>query len=420
MTQASRRLLQSACVGATVVAGGLTVGLTGQSAPATEVVYTLSFPTPQHRLVQVEATFSDLDEGPLQVRMASASPGRYARHEFAKNILELQAFDAGGAELPVTRPSAQSWLVTDHPGTVRLRYQLFGDRVDGTYLAVDSSHAHLNMPATLVWAQGLEARPVRVRFEPPTGTSWRVATQLFATGDPLVFTAPNLQYLFDSPTELSDFDLRSFEVPDPSSSTNQPAFRVAVHHDGTRAALDAFAAGVGAIVREMVEIFGEFPVFETNTYTFIADYMTYASSDAMEHRNSTILTSSGALDTPDQRTQLLRPVAHEFFHVWNVERIRPGSLEPFDFTDANVSGELWLAEGFTNYYGKLVMARAGLSDLAATLSSFGGSLNTVISAPGRQINSAVDMSRMAPFTDAASAIDRTNFGNTYHLVLHVG
>ncbi len=97
-----------------------------------------------------------LEATSLIVRMASASPGRYARHEFAKNIVELQAVDGSGTELTVSRSRAQVWQIDNHDGTVRLRYRLFGDRVDGTYLAVDSTHAHLNMPATLLWAEGLE------------------------------------------------------------------------------------------------------------------------------------------------------------------------------------------------------------------------------------------------------------------------
>ena len=395
-----------ALLAALIVGWSFTAGVVAQSRSEAEVVYRLSFPTPHHRLVDVEVTFSSLDEAPLTVRMASSSPGRYARHEFAKNIVELRAFDGSETDLSVKRSRAQVWQIDGHDGTVRLRYRLFGDRVDGTYLAIDSTHAHINMPATLIWAEGLEDRPVRVVFEPPTDSGWKVATQLFPTDAPFVFTAPNLRYLLDSPTELSDFELRSFEV----AATR---FKVAVHHDSSPDALDPYVAALEAIVPEVVMVFGELPKFDTDTYTFIADYLSYASSDGMEHRNSSILTSQGRLDNPTQRTALLLTAAHEFFHVWNVERIRPQSLEPFDFTDVNVSGELWLAEGFTNYYGKLVMARAGLTDAERAASSFGRTLDSVISGPGRRLNSAIDMSRLASFTDAASAIDPTNFSNTY-------
>src|SRR6185369_4786454 len=95
-------------------------------------------------------------------------------------------------------------------------------------------------------------------------------------------------------------------------------------------------------------------------YTFLADYLPYATRDGMEHRNSTVMTDSGSIGA--NRHSLLDTVAHEFFHSWNVERIRPRSLEPFDLERANLSGELWLAEGFTQYYGPLLVQRAGLAD----------------------------------------------------------
>ena len=388
------------------------VGHASQPAAVAPIEYFLSFPAAEHRWLQVEVVFRELGDAPLRARMSSASPGRYARHEFAKNVFDVQAFDGAGTRVELIRPTAHEWVVRDHDGTVQLRYRLFGDRVDGTYLAVDSTHAHVNMPATLMWGRGLEDRPAHLTFEPPAGSAWKVATQLFPTDDPMVFTAPNLQYLMDSPAEVSDFELHTFTVADPTVPLNHPTFRVALHHDGSTGA-ESYVESVEAIVREMVTVFGEFPVFETDTYTFIADYLPYASGDAMEHRNSSVLTSAGRLDTPGQSERLLGAVAHEFFHVWNVERIRPRSLEPFDFTDANVSPALWLAEGFTNYYGKLVMMRAGLTTLERMLDSFGATLDIVIASPGRRLHSPVDMSRLAPFTDAATAIDPTNFGNTF-------
>jgi predicted metalloprotease with PDZ domain len=184
-----------------------------------------------------------------------------------------------------------------------------------------------------------------------------------------------------------------------------------LHHEGSDTELDQYTADVRRIVTEMVAVLGEFPRFETGRYTFIADYLPTASGDAMEHRNSTVLTSPGTIRTA--RQGLLGSVSHEFFHIWNVERIRPRTLEPFDFEKVNPSGELWLAEGFTNYYGALIFQRVGQADLPETLDRFVTAINTVRQGPGRQFRSAVDMSRLAPFTDAASAIDRTNWGNLF-------
>ena len=127
-----------------------------------------------------------------------------------------------------------------HDGTVRMRYRVHGDHVDGTFLAVDTTHAHLNMPATLMWARGLEDRPARITFERPVGRNWIVATQLHPTEDPLTYTAANLQYLMDSPVEFSHLTVRTFTVRMPGSAAtsasregNEARIRLALHHNGT-------------------------------------------------------------------------------------------------------------------------------------------------------------------------------------------
>jgi predicted metalloprotease with PDZ domain len=370
------------------------------------VSYRLSFPAPEHHWMQVEATFSAVPSGPLAIRMSRTSPGRYALHEFAKNVFDVRVRDSKGNDLRAARPNLHQWDVSGHDGTVVMSYRVFGDRVDGTYLAVDSTHAHMNIPATLVWARGFESRPARVTLVPPDGRQWRVATQLYPTDDSYTFTAPNMQYLMDSPTEFSAYTLRTFNV-------DGLTFRIALHHDGTDADADAYAHDAERIVREAAGIFGELPSFENNTYTFLADYLPWASGDGMEHRNSTVLSGNGALRDPGRRLGILGTVAHEFFHSWNMERIRSRAIEPFNFEEANVSGELWFGEGFTSYYDDLIMRRTGLMPAERTWASLSGLINEVTTSPGRQIRSAEEMSQLAPFVDAAVSIDRTNWPNTF-------
>jgi predicted metalloprotease with PDZ domain len=373
----------------------------------------LTFPEAEHHWMQVEVTFRDVPAGPLQVRMSRTSPGRYALHEFAKNVFDVRVRDGRGNALTPERPDLHQWTVAGHDGTVVVSYRVFGDRTDGTYLGVDSTHAHMNLPATLMWARGFEARPARVRLEQPPGRQWRVATQLYPTDDPLSFTAPNFQYLMDSPTEFSAHTVRTFSVPTVPGSTAAQTIRIALHHDGTEADADAYAKDVERIVRETVAVFGELPQFENNTYTFLADYLPWATGDGMEHRNSTVVSSQGALRNPSQRSGMLGTVAHEFFHAWNMERIRSRDLEPFNFEEADVSRELWFGEGFTSYYDDLIMRRTGLVPIETTLASFAGTINAVTYSPGRQFRSAEEMSRIAPFVDAAASIDRTNWDNTF-------
>jgi predicted metalloprotease with PDZ domain len=374
--------------------------------PATPIDYRISIPEPEHRWLQVEMTLADLPAGPLSLRMARSSPGRYAVHEFAKNVYDVQVADAAGKPLPVSRPNPHEWRIDAHPGAARVRYRVFGDRVDGTYLGVDDSHAHMNIPATLMYVNALATRPSRVTLVQPTGKAWKAATQLFPTADPLVFTAPNLQYLMDSPIEFGDIVIRSFSVAPTSASGKTQTIRVAMHHLGTDEELDAYVRDIDKVVREQQAIFGELPDFEPGHYTFLIDYLPWASGDGMEHRNSTVISSSREL--AGASGQLIGTVAHEFFHCWNVERIRPKSLEPFNFDDANISGELWLAEGFTSYVDGLSLVRAGLNSADQTMSRWAGLVGALAVLPGRQVRSAVEMSQFAAFADGATAIDPTN------------
>ena len=159
--------------------------------------------------------------------------------------------------------------------------------------------------------------------------------------------------------------------------------------------------------------------FDGNTYTFIADYLPWANGDGMEHRNSTVLTSASSIRDAAAWT-CSSTISHEFFHSWNVERIRPASLEPFNLEDANISGELWLAEGFTSYYEPLVTTRAGLTNVREFAQEMGRAVNTVLTSPGPP---GADRRADEP----ARAVHRRGDGHRphelrqhLHLLLHVG
>ena len=258
-----------------------------------------------------------------------------------------------------------------------------------------------------VRARGFDDRPITVTFI-PVDDSWKVATQLALTDDPHVFTAPDLQYFMDSPTELSNFAERSWEV---HSGGKTQAIRLVVHHDGNDEDVDTFLEKAKKIVDAQIDVFSELPDFDYGTYTFIADYLPYVSGDGMEHRNSTILTHTKSLNQAD--FSQLGTLSHEFIHAWNAERIRPHRLEPFNFEQANMSLNLWFMEGFTSYYGTLAVRRAGESTVKEYAESIAGSINTFSFAPGRSFASSQGMSIQAPFVDAATSIDPTNFSNTF-------
>ena len=161
-------------------------------------------------------------------------------------------------------------------------------------------------------------------------------------------------------------------------------------------------------------------MYDTGTYTFIADYLPWASGDGMEHRNSTILSSSSSL--AQERDGFARHgVSRVFPFAWNVERIRPAALEPFGFEDANMSPDLWFAEGFTSYYTPLFIRRAGITTNADFARAISGGLNAVINSPARDIFNPTEMSMQAPFADrASSSVDPLNFANIFYFLLHLG
>ena len=398
------RLISPFAVLATAV-----LGTNAGAAQARRVEYEIAFPSAAQHEGRVTATFVGIPAGtPLRVRMSRASPGRYAITQFAKNVYDVGATDGRGRTLTVTRPDPHGWDVRGHNGTVRLSYTVWGDRADGTYLQIDASHAHLNMPATFVWARGFESAPVRLTVRPRDG--WRVATQLVPTSDSTVFTAPNLPWFMDSPTEVGPLTVRSWQT---THQGHRATWRVAVHHLGTEAQVDSFVDMARRIVAEQVASWGEPPRLDHGVYTFIADYLPWVNGDAMEHRNSTFLTGRTALAERAGRVSNLGSLSHELFHAWNGERLRARALEPFDLERENMSGELWFAEGFTSYFDDLFIRRAGYYTDDEYASNLAGNVIGTIESPARAHGSVVDMSQLAPFFDGGSYLDPTNRQNSF-------
>lgn len=385
--------------------GGMLAGAALQDpGAAAPVQYDMSFENARHHEAQVTVTYRQVPAGPLKLQMSRSSPGRYAMHEFAKNVYSLSAVDGAGHALKVERADPYSWTVPTHDGTVKVTYTLFGDHGDGTYAQIDATHAHLNMPAAFLWASGYDAKPIRIRFH-RADPSWKIATQLpAAVGEPDTFWAPNLQYFMDSPTELADLTFREWQVKDGAATYT---FRLALHDPSGELDADAYADKLKRLTPQHQALFGALPKFDFGTYTFIADYMPQTAFDGMEHRNSTFLTGPLSLHRSDFAPQL-NAASHEFIHAWNVKRLRPVELEPFNFTRANPSPSLWLAEGFTNYYGPLMIRRAGQSSVDDYLRNLSGALNGVLNNPGRAYGAPRDMSLHAPFLDAAVSIDTIN------------
>ncbi len=370
--------------------------------------YQVSFPNAAHHEAHIELTASHIPAGPAVFRMSRSSPGRYATHEFGKNVYDVTANDNNGKSLAVKRIDGDVYEVPQHNGTVTIAYTLYANYADGTYAGVDLESIHLNMPASFMWMKGQDNAPITIRFDIPNENKGVIATQLFPTDAPNTFTAPGLQYFMDCPTKIGNLHFREWKVV--NADGKQYTIRVALEADATEQQIDELAEKTKKITAEAKEVFGEYAPYDHSTYTFIISANPYVFGDGMEHRNSTMISQTMGSFNPNWLTGV---ISHEYFHNWNVERIRPKTLEPFNFEKSNMSNELWCAEGFTQYYGELLLARAGLRDPKMYLSTLAMLVNTKENTPGAKYYSPIQASNHAVFVDAGVSIDKNNYPNMF-------
>lgn len=374
--------------------------------PAT-IAYQLDLTDVQQHELHITVHFPAVPTGAFHVKMPTASPGRYAEHNFAKNVYDVQAKDGAGKDILVNREGINEWIVTGHDGQVKLSYTLFANGGDGTYAGVDNRKLHLNMPAVFLYGEQLNDRPVKLVLPKDQRPEWKVASQLEPIGD-RQYAAPNYYYFYDSPTLVGEIELQSSQV---KSGSRVATIEAAFMGETTPADREAYFAWILKIVAEQQRVYGELPAYDYGRYTFLLSYNPYIGGDGMEHRNSTVCSADELL--AGNQNNFIGTVSHEFFHCWNVERIRPASLEPFEFDHANQSGELWFAEGFTSYYDDLTLVRTGILSPEDYFDGLTGMLNYVYLRPGRNHRNPIQMSQQAPFVDAATANDEDNFQNTF-------
>jgi predicted metalloprotease with PDZ domain len=374
-----------------------------------EISYTVSFPNAIHHEAEISMFIPNVPAGTLKVRMSRSSPGRYATHEFGKNVYHLKAFDDSGKQLNIKQPAGDVYEITNHGASVKVTYTLFGNWIDGTYAGFDETHAHMNIPATFAFPIGMDNRARLVKFNYAEKQNWKVATQLKPMANGTYF-APNLQYFMDSPTEIANYKTASWHVKNTDGKVQ--TIHLITHSNDDQKTIDNYAEMLKKMVDEHLAVWGEFPTYDYGNYYFLDDVYPENAGDGMEHRNSTSIVQR----TPiiyGYESSLLGTFSHVYFHSWNVERLRPKTLEPFNFEHANMSDELWLAEGFTQYYGNMLLTRAGLKTVDNAVQTFNGLVNAVLLSPGAKNFSPIEASRYAVFADAGVAIDQTNKGNIF-------
>jgi len=387
--------------------------VSGQERPLSSITYRLSMSRPQSHLFEVAIEVELPDNAPesLDFQMAKWSPGRYAVFDFAKNVQEFRAGTGVCPPMticdkarPVMRVDDQTWRVaTMNSRSLFVTYQVFGNDLSGTFSQLDTRHANFNGGSIFMYIVNHKSDPVKLVINPPTG--WRIINGRMEQTNQREWKFPNWDIMIDTPTEIApDWSREEFRV-------EGKKYHVMVHsfgdEGGRRAAL---VRDIEKIVRAETAMWGQ-PEFDS--YTFLLHFAADdRSSDGMEHLTSTQIIEPGALAEPGVYESTLGTVAHEFFHVWNVKRLRPIEFGPWDFTRPANTRSLWIAEGLTNYYGHLMMKRAGIWDETRFLRRESETINNIETAPGSRLMSAEESSLTAPFMDRAAHIQRTNLGNT--------
>ena len=329
--------------------------------------YTVSIASTEAQLFHVTADVQNINEPRLELSLPTWTPGWYTVENYLKNILRFKVTDAKGARIELTMIRKQTWLVeTKRLDRIKVEFDYRADVLALNQAKITSDFAFFTGTELFLMAANHRNSPSTVRFETPAG--WRIASALKQT-DTTTFTAPDYDTLVDSPTEMGKFDLTEFEVDKkPHYLVTNPAGAF------SKEKAAQFAEMLAKVAKADGAIFGGLP-YEKYVYFYFFRQAESNAAGALEHNNSFVAFAPlGQLSTPEM---IIDIASHEYFHLWNVKRIRPAEMWPYDYSRENETPLLWVSEGFTNYYGNLALYRAGLHTREQFIASVAGAIGGV-------------------------------------------
>lgn len=349
--------------------------VTTSAIAAPTIHFEVSFKEPQAHYAEIKMEISDLRKDYIDVKMPVWTPGSYLVREYAKHVERVEACDADGALLAVEKIDKNTWRIqSDKAKKVTFSYHIYGFEVSVRTNFIDDSHAFLSPAATFMYIDGMLNHPAEVTIIPHANWS-KVSTGLDAVaGKPNTFHATDFDILFDSPIEVGNQDVFTFEA-------------AGVHHEiamvgGGNYDKERLKTDCAAIVEEATSIFGVNP---NKRYVFIV-HNYQSGGGGLEHLNSTVLGASrNGYQTERSYVGFLGLVAHEYFHLWHVKRLRPAELGPFDYDKENYTSALWIMEGFTAYYDNLLLRRCGFLNENGYLQAISNDVNAVENRPGNNV-----------------------------------
>ena len=347
---------------------------------AEPIRYTLSFTAPQTHYVEVAAEVPTGGGANLELMMAVWTPGSYLVREYSRHVEAVTATGADGRPRTVEKSEKNRWRVSTGGGrTVTVRYRVYGREMSVRTNWIDAGFALINGAPTFMTLADGAPRPHEVIINLPQGWQRSLTGLPAMPGGEHRYRAPDYDTLVDSPFLLGNPTVYEFSVDGkPHYLANEGESGL---FDGQKAAKD-----LEAIVREQRRFWGSLPY---DKYLFLNILTGSEPGGGLEHLNSTVLITS-RFTTRTRRAYLswLELASHELFHAWNVKRLRPVELGPFDYENEVHTKSLWMAEGVTDYYGELLVHRADLSTRDEYLENLSSHIEVVQSAPGRLVQSA--------------------------------
>jgi len=350
----------------------LSIALLTICCDAVDTAYTISLESPAEHLVQVQII---LPSGPatreLQLPVWNAL---YQVRNFAQFVNWIRAKDRAGAPLQLRALDASRWRLEDAANGAIVEYQIYVDSFGPFGAQLNSCHAFFNLAQILIYPVDARNAPMTVRFSHVPG-KWHIATPLPSSSD--TYWADNYDRLVDSPVEISEF--REFHFDEAGGR-----FRVIIDADSTDYDPDKIVANLHKIVVAATSWMNDRPF---DNYTFFYHFPRGPAGGGMEHAYSTAIE----IDAETIRRTLFplnSVTAHEFFHLWNVKRIRPQSLEPIDYTKENFTRVLWFSEGVTSTAEEIIQLRAGLMEQKQFLSRLGAQISELENRPAHLTQSA--------------------------------
>jgi predicted metalloprotease with PDZ domain len=350
------------------------------------ISYSLSMSKPQSHYFEVEMELRDFKSSDLTVKMPVWAPGSYLVREFSRHVNLVTAMDGNNQALKVTKTAKNEWKISKGKAkVVKVRYEVYAFELSVRTSFLDLSHGFVSGSSVFFYVDGYKHLGGNLDVHPYASFS-TITTPLTRAGESIQtentqrFQFADYDELVDSPIEIGNHELFYFQA---GGVHHQVALYGLANYD-----MDELKVDMEKIVTAATDVFGQNPCKE---YTFIV-HNVINGQGGLEHKNACVLSVNRWTYGPAEYNNFLSLVAHEYFHLWNVKRIRPIELGPFNYDEENYTTLLWVMEGFTSYYDELLMVRAGYYTKDEYLKKLQGTVNYVEGSTGSRVQSVAHSS----------------------------